>query len=241
MQGEQSAWFYVEEGRVAESDRRERHDVMGVKAARLFLFDEEKVEFIPVAQKGLSENYIRHGLTEPGKIVSVLRREGHLFPMTPPQITDSMAMTLRKLKELPPYWWFRSWSKGCSLEDFLYLPATPDTFLRAKLILRQPWPNKAEWPSSMPVCSNRSGINTGLFLDLAVNINSSLNMRQVLDILTAQVAEALKVKASSILLINEKSERSTLWRVMDSARPTSIGDLCLRIRAWIKPLQAAPS
>ena len=52
---------------------------MGVKAARLFLFDEEKVEFIPVAQKGLSENYIRHGLTEPGKIVSVLRREGHLF------------------------------------------------------------------------------------------------------------------------------------------------------------------
>jgi GAF domain-containing protein len=50
--------------------------------------------------------------------------------------------------------------------------------------------------------------NTSLILDLAVNINSSLDMKQILHILTAEIAEALKVKASSILLIDE--EKRTL-------------------------------
>ena len=45
--------------------------------------------------------------------------------------------------------------------------------------------------------------NTGLILDLAVNINSSLNMKQILHILSAEIAEALKAKASSILLLDE--------------------------------------
>jgi GAF domain-containing protein len=50
--------------------------------------------------------------------------------------------------------------------------------------------------------------NTSLILDLAVNINSSLDMKQILHILTAEIAEALKVKASSILLVDE--EKRTL-------------------------------
>jgi GAF domain-containing protein len=50
--------------------------------------------------------------------------------------------------------------------------------------------------------------NTRLFLDLSTNINSSLDIKKIFHILSADIAESLKVKASSILLVDE--EKRTL-------------------------------
>lgn len=45
--------------------------------------------------------------------------------------------------------------------------------------------------------------NTGLLLNLAVNINSSLDVQKIFHILSEEIAEVLKVKASSVLLLDE--------------------------------------
>jgi GAF domain-containing protein len=50
--------------------------------------------------------------------------------------------------------------------------------------------------------------NTRLFLDLSTNINSSLDIKKIFHILSADIAETLRVKASSILLVDE--EKGTL-------------------------------
>jgi hypothetical protein len=51
-------------------------ETMNVKAALLFLHDKERDQFRAAAQKGLSETYIKKGLTQPGKLVPTLDKEG---------------------------------------------------------------------------------------------------------------------------------------------------------------------
>jgi GAF domain-containing protein len=183
-------------------------EVMKVKAARLFLYDEEEVEFIPVAQKGLSENYMRYGLTEPGKIVPILKRDGHIFSY---DSTSDSRLNAHDIK------------KAEGIASILVVPVTVDGKLIGGLSLFTDSPRnfsqiEIDFATAM---AEQGGMaieharlfgaikkNTSLFLDLAVNINSSLDMKKILHILTAEIAEALKVKASSILLIDE--EKRTL-------------------------------
>jgi GAF domain-containing protein len=49
--------------------------------------------------------------------------------------------------------------------------------------------------------------NTKFFLDLAVDINSSLNIKEVLHALTVRVAETMRVKGSAVLLLDEKTRK----------------------------------
>ncbi|MEW6374715.1 MAG: GAF domain-containing protein, partial [Thermodesulfobacteriota bacterium] len=52
-------------------------DTMKAKAACLWLIDEERGEFIPASQKGLSEKYF-HLHLRVGKIASIVMKEGYL-------------------------------------------------------------------------------------------------------------------------------------------------------------------
>jgi GAF domain-containing protein len=178
-------------------------DVMRVKAARLFLFDEEAVEFIPVAQKGLSENYIWHGLTEPGKIVPVLQREGHLFSYDSTSDARFNAHDVKKAEGIASILVVPVMVKGVLIGGLSLFTDSPRHFSQGEIDFATAMAEQGGMAIEHARLFELIKKNTRLFLDLAVNINSSLNMKQVLDILTAQVAEALKVKASSILLINE--------------------------------------
>ncbi|HSQ83862.1 MAG TPA: hypothetical protein VLM43_03965 [Desulfobacterales bacterium] len=53
-------------------------DTMDAKAACLFLADKEKDVFIPVAQKGLSENYLHASPMRAKKIVDDILKGGYL-------------------------------------------------------------------------------------------------------------------------------------------------------------------
>ena len=48
--------------------------------------------------------------------------------------------------------------------------------------------------------------NTRMMLDLAAGINSSLDLKKIFHILSADIAEVMKVKASSILLIDKEKQ-----------------------------------
>ena len=183
-------------------------DVMKVKAARLFLLDEEKVEFIQVAQKGLSENYIRHGLTEPGKIVPALQREGHLFSHDSTSDLRFNAHDVKKAEGIASILVVPVMVKGVLIGGLSLFTDSPRHFSQDEIDFAAAMAEQGGMAIEHARLFQLVKKNTSLFLDLAVNINSSLDMKQVLNILTAEVAQALKVKASSILLINE--EKRTL-------------------------------
>ncbi|MGD8492895.1 MAG: GAF domain-containing protein, partial [Desulfobacterales bacterium] len=53
-------------------------DTMDGKAACLFLAEEQKDIFVPVAQKGLSDNYLHQKPLKARRLVKAIVKEGHL-------------------------------------------------------------------------------------------------------------------------------------------------------------------
>lgn len=203
-------------------------ETMQVKAARLFLYDPEQNQFRAVAQKGLSKEYVARGLTEPCKIVSVLEKDGFLYSHDAP--TDSR-LNGHETKR----------SEG--IASILVVPVKSEGRLIGGLSLfteapREFSPEEIEFATAM---AEQGGVaiekarlfeklkdNTRIFLDFALGMNSSLDLKKILHILTADVAEILHVKAASILLVDEN--RKTLEHVASyglSEKYLNRGPLCI--------------
>jgi len=178
-------------------------ETMQVKAARLFLYDEGEVEFIQVAQKGLSENYTRYGLTEPLKIVPILRSEGHIFSYDSTSDSRLNGHDQKKAEGIASILVVPVMVKGKLIGGLSLFTDSPRHFSQDEIDFATAMAEQGGMAIEHARLFGQIKKNTGLILDLAVNINSSLDMKQILHILTAEIAEALKVKASSILLIDE--------------------------------------
>jgi GAF domain-containing protein len=183
-------------------------DVMKVKAARLFLFDNEEVAFVPVAQKGLSENYVRRGLTPPQKIIPFLEKDGHFFSYDCTSDPRLHAPDMKKIEGIASILVVPVTAKGRLIGGLSLFSASPRNFSEDEIEFAIAMAEQGGMAIQQARLFEQTRNNIGLFLDLAVNINSSLDMKKILHILTAEIAETLKVKASSILLINE--EKKTL-------------------------------
>ena len=181
-------------------------EVMKVKAARLFLFDEEEVKFVPVAQRGLSENYMRFGLTDPGKIVSILHQEGHFFSYDSTSDPRLNAHDIKKAEGIASVLVAPVMAEGKLIGGLSLFTDSPRHFSQDEIDFVTAMAEQGGMAIEHARLFGQIKKNTGLFLDMAVNINSSLDMKKILHILTAEIAEALKVKASSILLIDEKKK-----------------------------------
>jgi signal transduction protein with GAF and PtsI domain len=72
-------------------------DTMDGKAACLFLAEEQKDIFVPVAQKGLSDNYLHQKPLKARRLVKAIVKEGHL------QFRVWNTMTPKKPRVLPLY------------------------------------------------------------------------------------------------------------------------------------------
>lgn len=187
-------------------------DTMGVKGARLFLIAEGKDEFVTVAYQGLSDHYARFGFSQPRniacEIVSEMEKGGYFF---------SHDCTTDPRLERPDV------KKAEGIASILVVPVRLKSQIVGGLSLysathRDFAPKEIEFAGAI---AEQGGIaiensrlferlrrNTQLVLDLAININSSLDMKKILHIMTAEIAEELDVKASSVLLIDE--EKKTL-------------------------------
>jgi GAF domain-containing protein len=187
-------------------------EAMRVKGVRLFLIDEMREEFVTVAYKGLSERYAQVGFSQPRhiacEIIPVMEKEGYFFSYdctTDPRLENQGA------------------KKAEGIASILVVPVRAKSRIIGGLSLfsathRNFSPEEIDFASAI---AEQGGIaienarlfetlkrNTSLFLNLAVNINSSLDMKKILHIMTADIVEALDVKASSILLVDE--EKRTL-------------------------------
>ena len=180
-------------------------DIMEAKAACLFLADEQKDVFVPMAQKGLSDNYLHASPTQAKKIVDEILKGGYLSfydATSDPRLENLEAKkaegiasilsvpVMVKDKTIGILSLYTAEHRNFSKDEIDFLSALADqggiAIGRARLF-------------------ERMRNNSMLFLDLASSINSTLDIKQVLHILTAETCEALGMKGVMIRLLNHKT------------------------------------
>ena len=179
------------------------------KAACLWLVDEVSQEFRAVAQKGLSDKYFQTTLRSQ-KIVPVILKEGYLYAhdaTTDPRLEDHEG------------------KKAEGIASILIVPV----MVRGKAVgvLSLYTSKKRDFSKDeiefLTALAEQGGIaieharlfekimeNTRLFYKLAANINATLDVKEIMHILSSDVAEAIGVKAASVRLLDEEKERLEL-------------------------------
>lgn len=180
-------------------------DTMGAKAACLWLMDEEKTEFVPAAQKGLSEKYYRL-LFHVGNIGPIVDREGYLHARdagSDPRLEEHEA------------------KKAEGIASMLIVPVrVSDSSIGVlSLYTSKPKDFSEDEINFLTALAEQGGMaieharlletireNTRLFHDLAASINSSLDVKSIFQTLAADIAKGLGVKAASVLIIDKEKQ-----------------------------------
>ena len=180
-------------------------ETMHGKAACLFLADEEKDVFVPVAQKGLSHTYLHASPMQARRVVETLLKGGYLSirdAATDPRLenheekkTEGIASILVvpvivSDKAIGVLSLYSGVPRDFTDDEVDFLRALAETggiaIQRARLF-------------------KRITDNVELFHDLARTINSSLDIKHILHILTADVADAFGMKGVTIRLLNKEA------------------------------------
>jgi GAF domain-containing protein len=182
-------------------------ETMGVKAALLFLHDKERDQFRAVAQHGLSETYIKKGLTQPGKLVPIMEKDGHFFAHDCTADSRVDGRDVKRAEGLASLLIVPVMVKGKLIGGLALFTAGPREFSLEEIDFATALAEQGGMAIDNARLLEQMRQNTKLFLDLAVDINSSLNVKEVLNAVTAQVAQTLNVKGAALLLLDEKTRR----------------------------------
>ena len=178
-------------------------ETMDAKAACLFLADEMRDIFVPAAQKGLSDNYLHAKPLRAKSIVKAVLKGGYLAirdATTDPRVENHEAkkaegiasildvpVTVRD-KVIGILALYTASARDFSADEIEFLTALAEqggmAIQRARLL-------------------ERIQKNSMLFLDLASNINASLDVKKILHNLTVDLSEALGMKGVIIRLLNK--------------------------------------
>ena len=183
-------------------------DTMDGKGASLFLIDEESNEFVRVANQGLSEDYLRSGLTQPQKLTSILLEDGFLSshdPLTDPRLEHH---EIKKDEGIASILVVPVMVKGKLIGGLSLFTESPREFSHDEIDFLTSLAEQGGMAIDQARLFDQLRENTRMILDLASGINSSLDLKKIFHILSADIAEVMKVKASSILLIDK--EKHTL-------------------------------
>jgi len=180
-------------------------DTMNGKAACLFLADEEKDIFVPVAQKGLSKSYLHQKSEKAGKHIKELVKNGYIA------IQDAVNDERSDNHDIKA-------AEG--IASILSVPVMDNEQIVGVLTLYTDHPRKFSKNEIgfLQALAEQGGMaierarligqlrnNTKLFHDLSTGINSTLEINEIMHKLTTGLAKALKAKGVSISLIDEKS------------------------------------
>ena len=180
-------------------------DTMDAKAACLFLSDEEKDVFVPMAQKGLSDNYLHANPIGAKKIVDEILKGGYLsfYDAT----TDSRLENLeaKKAEGIASILSVPIMVKEKAIGILSLYTAEHRDFSKDEIDFLTALADQGGIAIGRARLFERMTQNSMLFLDLASSINSTLDIKQVLHILTAEICEALGMKGVLIRLLNHET------------------------------------
>ncbi len=180
-------------------------DALNGKAACLFLADESKDLIVPKAHHGLSESYLHANPLKAQKLLKPLLEAGHLAfedATKDPRLENHEA----KVKE--------------GIASILSVPVRvkdqPIGVLSLYTAKRRKF--SAEEIEFLDALADQGGVaiektrlleriqkNALMFLDLASAINSTRDIKEVLNILTVKICESLGLKGAAIRLLDEDS------------------------------------
>ena len=178
-------------------------EALDAKAACLFLADRKQDVFSPTAQFGLSDRYLHANPMKARKIVEALKNEGHLF------FEDATA---------DPRLEHHKAKKAEGIASILTVPVMVDNrcigvlslytgkkhdFTRQEIDFLKALAAGGGVALKKARLLERIETNATLFLELASSINSSLDIREVLNNMSEKVCKALGMKGSTIRLFNE--------------------------------------
>jgi len=186
-------------------------EVLEGKAACLYLMEVDKTELMPVAQKGLSEGYFHSRKSMLAqKIVPLIQKKGFFYCRDAAADPKLEYPDAKKAEGIASILAAPVMVKGKNIGVFCLFTATPRDFT----------PEETEFLSLL--AQHSGGVmeharlidqlhqETQLFLDLAVNLSGSLEVKDILHAMTADLAKALKVKGASIRLLDESKQNLEL-------------------------------
>jgi len=180
-------------------------DTMDAKAACLFLADEEKDVFIPMAQKGLSENYLHASPIRAKKIVDEILKGGYLkfYDAT----TDSRLENLeaKKTEGIASILSVPVLVKDKAIGILSLYTGEPRDFSQDEIDFLTALAEQGGIAIGQARLFERINQNSTLFLNLASSINSTLDIKKILHILSAEICEALNMKGVAIRLLNNET------------------------------------
>ncbi len=175
------------------------------KAISIFLFDEETHELVHIAQEGLSQEYLRQ-FSRPSKLVPILKREGYLYARdatTDPRLDNH---EIKKAEGIASLLVVPIMIKGQLIGGLSLYTDTPRDFSEEEIGFLAAIAAQGGSAIEHTRLVERLRENTRLFNDLSANINASLDLPKIFHILSADLARTLKVKAASVLLVDEEHE-----------------------------------
>ena len=178
---------------------------MDAKAACLFLADEKRDVFVPTAQKGLSDDYLHAKPLRAKSIVQAVLKGGYLAirdATSDPRVENHEAKKAEGIasildvpvmvrdKVIGVLALYTGTVRDFSIDEIDFLSALAEqggsAIQQARLL-------------------ERIQKNSMLFLDLASDINSSLDVKKIFHNLTADLSEALGMKGVIIRLLNKET------------------------------------
>ena len=180
-------------------------ETMDAKAACLFLADRERDVFIPTAQKGLSDNYLHAKPLRAKAIVKEVLRGGYLTirdATTDPRVEHhdvKKAEGIASLLDVPVM------VRDEVIGILAVYTAAPRDFSTEEIEFLTALAEQGGMAIEQARLIERIQKNSMLFLDLASNINSSLDVKKILHNLTVDICEALDMKGVIIRLLNKET------------------------------------
>jgi len=180
-------------------------ETMNAKAACLFLADEEKNLFEPAAQKGLSESYLHARPLQAQKIVSAILKGGYLHikdATTDPRVEHhdvKKAEGIASILDVPVM------VRDKAIGVLALYTAEPRDFSEDEIDFLTALAEQGGMAVEQARLLDRIRNNSMLFLELASSINSSLDIKKIMHILTAEICQALDLKGVLIRLLNPDS------------------------------------
>lgn len=178
-------------------------EAMGAKAACLFLADRKQDVFVPMAQTGLSDNYLHASPIKAKKVVSALKEKGHLVFEDATKDPRLEHHDKKKAEGIASILTVAVMVDNQCIGVLSLYSAKKRKFADQEIVFLSALAANGGMAIKRARLLERLEKNTKLFLELATAFNSSLDIRQVLNSMTEKTCLALGMKGVTIRLINE--------------------------------------
>ncbi|MDZ7579494.1 MAG: GAF domain-containing protein [Deltaproteobacteria bacterium] len=180
-------------------------ETMNAKAACLFLADENEDVFIPVAQKGLSDKYLHAQPLHAKKIVGAVLKGGYLAIRDATKDPRVENHAMKKAEGIASILDVPVMVRDKAIGILALYTAEPRDFSEDEIDFLSALAEHGGRAIEIARLLERIRRNSTLFLDLAANINSSLDIKKILHNMTADICEAFGIKGVLIRLLNKQN------------------------------------